>query len=111
MASLTIERDSGYADRIRAYQVIVDGTKVGEVRNGETKQFFITPGQHQFWLKIDWCGSKTVDFTVSEGDEIRFCAKSNLRGIRVLAAVWYALFDRNSYLLLERKANSSSQIV
>jgi hypothetical protein len=106
MASLAIERDSGYADRMRACQVIVDGMKVGEVRNGETKRFLISPGQHRFWLKIDWCGSNTVDFTVSEGDEIRFCAKSNLRGVKVFAALWYALFARNSYLSLERKANS-----
>ena len=79
MASLTIVRDSGYADRIRAYRVILDGQKIGEIRNGETKQFPIAPGRHRIALKVDWCGSKPVDFTVTETDNLAFQAKSNLR--------------------------------
>ena len=102
MASLTVVRDSGYADRLRAYQIILDGEKVGEVRDGETKQFFLAPGKHQLSLKIDWCKSKTIDFTVTEADSLIFQAKSNLRGSRLLLALWYALFARSSYMLLER---------
>jgi hypothetical protein len=28
MASLTIARDSGYADRLRAYQIVLDGESI-----------------------------------------------------------------------------------
>lgn len=79
MAVLKIARDSGYSDRQRAYRVILDGAKIGEVRDGRTERFAIAPGQDTLSVKIDWCGSKTVDFTVAGDEEIRFAAKSNLR--------------------------------
>jgi hypothetical protein len=102
MAVLKIVRDSGYADRLRAYQVILDGVTIGEVRNDQTQQFAVTPGQHRLSLKIDWCGSKTIDFSLAGDDHATFLAKSNLRGPKLFAVLWYVIFDRNSYLLLER---------
>jgi hypothetical protein len=102
MASLTITRDSGYADRLRAYQVILDGERIGEIRNGETKEFSIGPGKHALSLKIDWCGSETVEFVLNPEETLAFQVKSSLRGKRVFLSLWYALFARNSYLLLER---------
>ena len=107
MASLTVVRDSGYADRMRAYKVILDGVIIGEIRNGQTKEFLVAPGDHQLSLKIDWCGSKAVAFTAAEGETPLFYAKSNLRGIRVMAALWFVLFDRMSYLLLEPGTRAS----
>ncbi len=105
MAKLRIIRDSGYADRLRAYQVIVDSKQVGDLRDGQTKEFPVSAGQHQLSLKIDWCGSKTVLFSVAEGDTVTFHAKSSLRGAMVFAALWYALFDRHSYLTIEPEPN------
>jgi hypothetical protein len=45
--------------RLRASKVVVDGKKVGEIRNRETKNFLspVSGGQHDLSLKIDWCGS------------------------------------------------------
>jgi hypothetical protein len=103
LALLKIVRDSGYADRLRAYKVVVDGKTVGEIRDGETKEFPISDGQHELSLKIDWCGSQTIHFTTAHGDALTFNAKSNLRGPKVMAALWYALFARNSYLHLEQR--------
>lgn len=102
MAILKIVRASGYSDRLRAYQVILDGAKIGEVRNGQTQQFAIAPGQHTLSLKIDWCVSNTIDFTSAGDEEIRFKAKSNLQDLKIFAALWYVIFDRHSYLMLER---------
>jgi hypothetical protein len=103
LALLKIVRASGYADRLRAYKVIVDGKTAGEIRNGETKESPISRGQHDLSLKVDWCGSKTIQFTVADGDVLTFDAKSNLRGPRLLLALWYSLFARGSYLLIEQR--------
>jgi hypothetical protein len=103
LALLKIVRDSGYADRLRAYGVIVDGKTVGEIKDGETKEFPLSDGQHELSLKIDWCGSQTIHFTTAQGDALTFDAKSNLRGPKVMAALWYALFARSSYLYLEQR--------
>jgi hypothetical protein len=104
MASLTIMRDSGYADRIRKYKVVIDGALAGYISNGETKEFAVSPGRHGLCMKIDWCGSKPLEFTVAEGDSVTFQAKSNLRGLKIFANLWYIVFDRNSYILLERSS-------
>jgi hypothetical protein len=102
MASLTIVRDSGYADRIRKYKVVIDGVVVGHVSNGETKEFPVSAGCHHLCMKIDWCGSKLIEFTATEREAVTFRARSNLRGFKLFGALWFILFDRNSYILLER---------
>ncbi len=102
MASLKIMRDSGYADRIRKYKVVIDGAVAGYISNGETKEFAVSPGHHRLYMKIDWCGSKPVEFTVAESDTVTFQVKSNLRGFKIFANLWYIIFDRNSYILVER---------
>ena len=107
MALLKIVRDSGYADRMRAYQVLLDGKNIGGIRNGETKDFPVSEGEHLLSLKIDWCGSKTIKFFVADGDTTTFYAKSNLRGAKVFSALWYVLFDRHSYLLIEPAASQA----
>ena len=101
MPSLTITRDSGYADRLRAYRVVLDGERIGEVRNGGTKEFSIESGKHALSLRIDWCGSATVEFVATPEEKPAFQVKSSLRG-KLFLSLWYVLFARNSYLVLER---------
>ena len=103
--ALKISRDSGYADRLRAYAVIVDGRKLGELRNGETRLLSVSPGSHEVSLKMDGCGSKTLSFTATEGCPLAFRGSSNLRGPRLLLAFWYAVVARDSYLLVEQIAS------
>ena len=107
MTNLTVVRDSGYADRLRAYKIVLDGAVIGTIRNGDTKTFPVLPGKHSLSLKIDWCGSKPVSFVGSDGDTLTFDAKSNLRGAKLLGALWYPLFAWNSWLLLEQRTAGS----
>ena len=102
MASVRVSRDSGYADCLRTYAVILDGKRIDCLRAGSTKQFPVPPGEHKLRVRIDWCESNTVRFTVAEDETAVFRIKSNLRGWRVLLAPWYAIFAWNSYLHLVR---------
>jgi hypothetical protein len=72
LALLKIVRDSGYADRLRAYKVIVDGNISGEISNGETKEFPVSSGQHDLSLKIEWRGPRTIRFTIADGEVLTF---------------------------------------
>lgn len=101
MATLTISRESAFADRLRAYAVMLDGKKIGDLGNGETKSFVIEPGQHTLALKIDWCGSPVLAFTASDNTVAFFRASTNLKGIKIFFAIWYVLFERNAYLQLQ----------
>ena len=103
MALLRIARDSGYADHFRAYKVVVDGETAGEIRDGETKEFSISGGRHNLTLRIDWCGSKTIEFAVVEGEIVTFDARSNLRGPKLFATLWHALFAWSSWIILTER--------
>ena len=107
MTNLIVVRDSGYADRLRAYTIVLDGVVIGTIRNGETKTFPIVPGPHSISLKIDWCGSKPVRFAAADGDSVAFDAKSNLRGLKIMSALWRSVFAWNSWLLLEQRTSDS----
>src|SRR5580698_7045736 len=66
-ASISLTRDSGYADRRRQYRVLIDGVEVGRIADGATESYAVTPGNHTLVLKIDWCGSKLLNFDVQDG--------------------------------------------
>ncbi len=46
---------------------ILDGLEIGQLGNGEEKQFNISAGQHQLMIKIDWGRSNIVSFAASDG--------------------------------------------
>lgn len=97
-SSITLTREQSYADRLRAYRVLLDDTEIGRLGYGESKTFAVPPGQHQIRLTIDWCGSNTVTFHVEDGQTLSFDCGSALQGLRLLLALFYALFAWNSYL-------------
>ena len=106
MLTLRVTRDSAYTDFLRAYSVVLDGKTIGEVRSGETKDFYIPAGPHHISLKIVWCSSKAVRFTSVEGHPLALRARSNVRGIRLLWILWYVLVARDSYLWIEPASGS-----
>jgi hypothetical protein len=68
MPTINITRTSAYMNRLRDYQLYLDGKKIGTIGNGQTKQLETTAGQHTLLAKIDWCSSETVSFTLSESE-------------------------------------------
>lgn len=75
-ALLAISRDKrGSRDIFRSYAVIVDGEKVGRIRRGKRLEIPIAPGDHEIFLKIDWCQSSVITFTVREGNVVEFACR------------------------------------
>jgi hypothetical protein len=97
---IRIKRDSGYADRLRAYKVVLDGTIVGDIRNGQQLELKVAPGKHRLQLKIDWGSSNMVDFEINDRD-LEFQCGSNLRGFKILLAIFYATIFSNQYIWLK----------
>ena len=97
---IRIKRDTGYVDRLRAYKVVLDGNVIGEIRNGQQVEFDVAPGKHQ--LKIDWCHSNIVNFEMNQ-DSVQFECGSNLRGFKVLLAIFYMIFLRSKYIWLKMR--------
>jgi hypothetical protein len=104
--TLLLKRDSGYADRIRQYRVLLDGTEIGRINDGEEKRFAISPGQHDLAVKIDWCRTDPHEFSAVDGETVTFDCGSNLRGIYLVSGLYYALFARSKYLWLKPAVRS-----
>ncbi len=66
MATIKLQRTSEYNNRLRDYQIFVDGQKVGTISNGQTKEFETPPGEHKIFAKIDWCSSQEISFKAAE---------------------------------------------
>jgi hypothetical protein len=98
--AIKISRDSGIADRIREYRVLLDGAEIGRIGNGETKSFEILPGQHQLVMKVDWCATGAINFLAVQNQIEAFKCGSNLRGAKLFLAFYYAFFARSKYLWL-----------
>lgn len=101
-AHLTITRTTSYADRLRAYQIRLDGVVVGQVRAKESVTLPISPGRHWLTLQIDWCGSERLAFEAQPGEAIHFECGSNLSGARAFLATFFILFKTRDYLWLRR---------
>lgn len=98
---ISIYREAAHADRLRAYVVLLDGRAVGEILPDENRTFVLSEGKHVVTIKIDWAGSNSLVVDVSRRSLQRLRVRSNLTGLRVILAPWYALFLRKSYLRLE----------
>jgi hypothetical protein len=98
--TIVLRRDSGYADRLRKYRVILDDLEIGRIGNGDEKRFDITPGEHRLMIKVDWGRSGVVRFIAVEGQMLEFECGSNLRGANLLFAIYYATFGFRNYLWL-----------
>jgi hypothetical protein len=93
---ITITREKTYADKLRSYNVILDGTKIGSIKQGETKTFDTRPGPHKLLLKIDWALSNELQFN---GDA-QFQCRNVAKGLQVLLAILYTTIWSNRYITL-----------
>jgi hypothetical protein len=100
MTTISVSRDSGYADRLRDYRVLLDGAEIGRLGNGAAKNFEIPSGQHQLMIKVDWARSNIVVLDFGDGESARFLCGSNLRGWRLALAIYYMSFGFRNYLWL-----------
>ena len=89
-------------DREYAYRVLVDGVQRAEIGDDATVQIGLTPGEHRVRLRVKWCGSREVTFTIEAGQILRMECRP--RGIPLLALLYITLW-RNDYIALETVNN------
>jgi hypothetical protein len=75
-ATIVVSRKhGGYRDWFRSYAIMVDGNPVGKIKRGQRVELSVSHGQHELFLKIDWCASRSITFDVQPGTVIEFfCA-------------------------------------
>src|SRR5438105_2345668 len=100
MPGIAIKRANEFADMVRSYKVELDGEVVGKVKSGETFSYELPSGMHSLKLRIDWKGSNTVAFEISDGEVFHFNVRNNMH--YPSAGLLYMTIWRNKYLWLEQ---------
>lgn len=100
-ALITVRRRWRFTDWARGYRVLVNGEKVGVIRNGQTKSFAVASGPCEATVRMDWCGSPKVAFDLPPEGEQRLECASRFTILSSILAPFYALFARNHYLTLQ----------
>ena len=100
-----LTRDKGWADSLRAYKVLLDGEEVYKIKQGGSYQFNASPGPHELYLKIDWCRSNKIQFSIENNQSIKFTCRSNLRGWRILL-MYIFIFMPSKWIVLEKEKSN-----
>jgi len=101
MATIRIKRGAGYVDLVRAYTVVLDGRQVGTLRRGKEIVLHTPAGPHTLQVKIDWCSSKPISFSIAEEQSTSFeCGNST----KAVLALLYVILWPSDYLWLRLAA-------
>jgi hypothetical protein len=109
MAKLIIKRTSDWTNIMRDLGIYLDGKKIGVIGNGELKEFDIEQGEHTLKSKIDWCGSETLNITVTDNENKKIelsgfkLGKFILPIILIISVIYHLTLGRNKYLRFEEK--------
>jgi hypothetical protein len=78
-ASITINREGGWSDRLRKWRILIDGKEVGQMREGDTFRYEIPSGRHELVMKVDWASSETLPFEIAPGENVRVMCRPGRR--------------------------------
>lgn len=97
---VVIHRNS-LLDNLRSYNVVIDGDYCGKIKCGETKQFDLKEGEHTLCLKIDWCRSPKINFSLKDDETVFFDCGNYASGWKHFLFPLYVTFFRSKYLFLK----------
>ena len=97
---IKLHRESGfYTDKIRKYKIFIDGKDTfSEIMEGDELEFIVNHGQHEIYLRIDWCTSRKIRFTTNNLSEVQFKCRPNANPLLILL---YITIFSSSYIHLE----------
>ncbi len=88
-------------DVFRAYVVVLDGERAGEIRRGQHLELPVTGGCHKVSMKIDWCRSQEVEVEAQTGEIVQLLCQPAGSALFALFAI---TFGWKSYISLNRDA-------
>ena len=110
---LSLKRNSQWANRLRAFKILIDGKMVAKIKNKESIDLDLDPGVYRIQVKIDWCKTKALNITIQPYQTVRLETGCHYRGWKLWVPfiIFYYLFiSPSSYLYLVDKSNEESTI-
>jgi len=100
-ALIHLERRPAWSDRWQAYHVFIDAKDVGPIRQRESHDYEVQPGQHTVRLRIAWGSSPSLSLDVAAGSTRKLVCKSHPH---FLTVVYFITFGRHRYIELYQEA-------
>lgn len=104
MGKIIVNRKHQWNNRLRQIGIYVDGKKIGTIANGEIKTFEIPDGNHTLKARIDWCGSREVDFLIT-GDEKKYFTLSGYKLAKIIFPYAIGVFILNFIINIKYKSD------
>lgn len=92
---------------------MIDDFAIGKIEDGGKLRIELTPGEHEIYLKIDWCRSNKLRFRIEENEHLIFHCGCSIRGWKYLNPFimpYYIFFKKNKYLYIDQLKTSSQDI-
>ncbi|TBW28904.1 hypothetical protein [Gramella sp. KN1008] len=68
MPKLLLKRNSEWANKMKVYELYLNGKKFTEIDHDEVLSFEIPEGKYRLVAKVDWCSSQPLDLEFKEGE-------------------------------------------
>ncbi len=78
---------------------MLDDQQVAKIRHGRRIELPVPPGQHELFLKIAWCRSRSFTIVARSGEAVEFQCEP---GGSPAAALGQVLADTDAYIRLTR---------
>jgi hypothetical protein len=98
MATIKIRRGWQLGGGLAAYTVLLDGEWAGKLLNEDQIALQTSGGTHSLQLKLDWCRSNIVSFSIVEDGSMTFVCGT----VNALLGIFYIFFRPSRYLWLRQ---------
>ena len=100
---IILTRKKSMLNRLRGFTVLIDGQKVGSIKNGATEEFPVSYGTHKIECKINWAGSTEYEVNVREGESSYLQVRSGLKFFWILYIMILAVLGTQVYFIVNKK--------
>jgi hypothetical protein len=99
--TLVIRRETGL-DVFRSMTVVVDNQKIGKVKENETIEFQIDPGEHEIHLKMILAKTLKIKFSIKPGEKLNFYCRGKYKThFECLSVIFDLIFYPNEIYILD----------
>lgn len=72
MSKIIITRSSDFINFVRKISIYNNEEKIGEIGNGQTKEFTVDSGHLKISARIDWVESESIRVAIKDGEIRKF---------------------------------------
>jgi len=100
--SLRVSRLPGLLDRLRKWDIVLDGEVASSVANGQTTDVMVECGSHSLRVGHRWWASPIRTFTVSDTRTVHFVCRPRPHPMIWIPYGLASLYRRDLFIVLER---------